>query len=313
MLIKYIPILLINSLLILSKPVKAEVNNYIVGNYENKLTQIINDFFTTHPTEKSVYWSPTVRGKSRYSFLIPRDGHEIASKYSDSSDLYYLSKQLDGGLRFHSNKSKTIDIIKSQDNLNLILSQNFLSDTEIGLFLKNNEKKSFGLNLNKDIIISRNALSNFSVEQSKDKNAAFGAKFVKLSNDEKSEFFGNMNYEFMPNILNVGIGHTWFEVINQFDFTVDIKVQDKKVDKDIYATFGDENMKFQLGLSQIKNNSKINMFFNLKFENALNKKNFGTNIILTSKESVFGLRNLSLKSFRRKNLNMLWRKNMKYN
>jgi hypothetical protein len=31
-------------------------------------------------------------------------------------------------------------------------------------------------------------------------------------------------------------------------------------------------MKFQIGLNQIKNNSNMNMFFNLKFENTLNKK-----------------------------------------
>ena len=72
-------------------------------------------------------------------------------------------------------------------------------------------------------------------------------------------------------------------------------------------------MKFQVGLNQIKNNSNMNMFFNLKFENILNKENFGTNVIISSKDSVFGLRNLSLKSFRRKNLDKLWKKHMSNN
>ena len=72
-------------------------------------------------------------------------------------------------------------------------------------------------------------------------------------------------------------------------------------------------MKFQVGLNQIKNNSNMNMFFNLKFENNLNKENFGTNVIITSKDSIFGLRKLSLKSFRKKNLDMLWKKYMNYN
>ena len=57
----------------------------------------------------------------------------------------------------------------------------------------------------------------------------------------------------------------------------------------------------------------MNMFFNLKFENILKKENFGSNIMLTSKESISGLRNLSLKSFRRKNLDKLWKKHMNYN
>ena len=72
-------------------------------------------------------------------------------------------------------------------------------------------------------------------------------------------------------------------------------------------------MKFQVGLDQIKNRSNMNMFFNLKFENTLNKRNIGSNVIITSKKSIFGLKKLSLKSFRRKNLDKLWKKHMSYN
>ena len=77
--------------------------------------------------------------------------------------------------------------------------------------------------------------------------------------------------------------------------------------------FGDEKMKFQIGLNHIKNNSNMNLFFNLKFENSLGKKNLGTSLLITSKDSIFGLGNLSLKSFRRKNLDFLWKKNINYN
>jgi hypothetical protein len=122
-----------------------------------------------------------------------------------------------------------------------------------------------------------------------------------------------MNHEFKSNYLNVGIGNTWFDIANQFDLTLGIHEQGKKVESEIYATFGDETMKLQIGFDQIKNNSNMNMFFNLKFENTLNKENFGTNIIFSSKNSVFSLRNLSLKSFRKKNLDKLWKKYMNYN
>ena len=104
-----------------------------------------------------------------------------------------------------------------------------------------------------------------------------------------------------------------FDILNQFDFTLGICENDKILESEFYATFGDENMKFQVGLNQIKNNSNMNMFFNLKFENILNKENFGTNVTITSKDSVFGLGKLSLKSFRKKNLDMLWKKYMNYN
>jgi len=313
MLIKYVLILLTNTLFILCSPVEAEVNNYIVGNNEYKLKQIIDNFFTRHTDEERVFWLPKVEGKSRYSFSIPRDGHKIASKYADASGLFYLSKQIDSGLKFQPNKSKKIDIVISENNSNLILSQSILPNINAGLFLKNKEKISFGVNLNKDFVISKNAIGNFGVEQVKGEYTSFNAKLVKLSNNENSEFYGNINHEFKSNHLNVGIGNTWFDIANQFDLTLGIHEQGKKVESEIYATFGDESMKLQIGFDQIKNSSNINMFFNLKFENTLDMENFGTNVILTSKSSIHGLRKLSLKNLRKKNLDILWKKYMNYN
>ncbi len=273
----------------------------------------IDQFFIQNSQKKNVIWAPKIKGKSRYSFSISRDAYYISKKHSDASDLFYLSEINDNGLKFHSNKSKNIDIVISENNSNLILSQSILPNVHAGLFLKNKEKISFGVNLNKDVIISKNALGNFGVEQAKDEYTVFNAKFVKLSYNENSEFYGNINHEFKSDHLNIGIGNTWFDIANQFDLTLGIHEQGKKVESELYVTFGDENMKFQVGLNQIKNNSNMNMFFNLKFENNLYKENFGTNVIITSKDSVFGLGKLSLKSFRKKNLDMLWKKYMNYN
>ena len=204
-------------------------------------------------------------------------------------------------------------MIISENNSYLIFSQSNFSNIDAGLFLSNKEKIAFGVNLNKDVIRSKNALGNFGVEQAKDEYMVFNAKLVKLSNNENSEFYGNVNHEFKSNHLNVGIGNTWFDIANQFDLTLGIHEQGKKVESEIYATFGDENMKFQIGFNQIKNNSNMNMYFNLEFENTLNIGNFGSNVILTSKESMFGLKKLSLKDFRKKNLDKLWKKYMNYN
>ena len=273
----------------------------------------IDQFFIQNSQKKNVIWAPKIKGKSRYSFSISRDAYYISKKHSDASDLFYLSEQNDSGLKFQSNKSKNIDIVISENNSNLILSQSILPNVHAGLFLKNKEKISFGVNLNKDVIISKNALGNFGVEQAKDEYTVFNAKFVKLSYNENSEFYGNINHEYKSDHLNIGIGNTWFDIANQFDLTLGIHEQGKKVESELYVTFGDENMKFQVGLNQIKNNSNMNMFFNLKFENNLYKKNFGTNVIIISKDSIFGLGKLSLKSFRKKNLDMLWKKYMNYN
>ena len=291
----------------------AKEINYISTDSSKSLEENIDQFFIQNAQKKNVIWAPKIKGKSRYSFSIPRDAYYISKKHSDASDLFYLSEQTDSGLKFQSNKSKNIDIVISENNSNLILSQSILSNINAGLFLKNKEKISFGVNLNKDVIISKNALGNFGVEQAKDEYTVFNAKFVKLSNNENSEFYGNINHEFKSDHVNMGIGNTWFDIENQFDLTLGIHEQDKKIESEFYATFGDETMKFQIGFDQIKNNSNMNMFLNLKFENILKKENFGSNIIITSKESIFGLNKFSLKSFRKKNLDKLWKKHMNYN
>ena len=300
-------------LLLMPIIINANEIDYILNDFRISNVESVDKFFLQNPQKKNVTFVPIVRGKSRYSFLISRDAYYISKKHADASDLFYLSEQTDNGLKFQSNKSKNIDIVISENNSNLILSQSILSNINAGLFLKNKEKISFGVNLNKDVILSKNALGNFGVEQAKDEYTVFNAKFVKLSNNENSEFYGNINHKFKSDHLNMGIGNTWFDIANQFDLTLGIHEQDKKLESEFYATFGDETMKFQIGFDQIKNNSNMNMFFNLKFENILNKENFGTNVIISSKDSVFGLRNLSLKGFRRKNLDKLWKKNMNYN
>ena len=296
-------------------PVSVYANeiNYSLNDSYNFNVETIDRFFLQNPQRKNVILAPKIKGKKRYSFSIPRDAYYLSKKHADASDLFYLSEQIDNGLKFQSNKSKNIDIDISENNSNLILSQSILFDLNVGLFLKNKEKISFGANLNKDVIISRNALGNFGVERANDAHTVFNAKFVKLSYNENSEFYGNINHEFKSDHLNVGIGNTWFDIANQFDLTLGVHEQGKKVGSELYVTFGDENMKFQIGLDQIKNSSNMYMFFNLKLENNLNKRNFGSNVIITSKENTFGLKKLSLKSFRKKNLDMLWKKYMNYN
>jgi len=300
-------------LLLMPIIINANEIDYILNDFRISNVESVDKFFLQNPQKKNVTFVPIVRGKSRYSFLISRDAYYISKKYTDASDLFYLSEQTDNGLKFQSNKSKNIDIIISENNSNLILSQSILSNINAGLFLENKEKISFGVNLNKDVILSKNALSNFGVERANGEYTVLNAKFVKLYYNENSEFYGNINHEFKSDHLNVSIGNTWFDIANQFDLTLGIHEQGKKVESELYVTFGDENMRFQVGLDQIKNSTNMNMFFNLKLENTLNKRNFGSNVIITSKKSTFGLKKLSLKSFRRKNLDKLWKKHMSYN
>ena len=309
--VRYYNIIMI--ILLMPITIQAEEIKYIPSNSSKSIVENIDRYFIEKPQKRSVLLTPKIKEKTRYSFSIPRDAYYISKKHADASDLFYLSQKIDNGLTFQPNKSKNIGIVISENNSNLILSQSILSNINVGLFLKDKEKISFGINLNKDFVILKNALGNFGVEQAKDEDTVFNAKFVKLSYNENSEFYGNINHEFKSDHLNMGIGNTWFDIANQFDLTLGIYEQGKKVESEFYATFGDENLKFEIGFDQIKNNSDMNMFFNLKFENILNKENFGTNIIISSKDNIFGLKKLSLKSFRKKNLDMLWKKYINYN
>ncbi|MDB4071863.1 hypothetical protein N9512_05330, partial [Amylibacter sp.] len=71
----------------LNSTVKAEINNYLTGNNEYKITQRIDSFFIEHPSKKRVFWLPEIKGKSRYVFLIPKDAYLNSKKYLDASDL----------------------------------------------------------------------------------------------------------------------------------------------------------------------------------------------------------------------------------
>lgn len=309
MLIKNVTILLTYIFVFFNNSVKADSYNYILGNKE-KINERINSFFIKYPNENIVFWVPEINGKSRYSFSIQRNAYLNSKKYLDSSDLYYLSKKIDDGLKFEPNKSKSIDITLLKNNFNTTYMQRHLLGINTGIFFEKKEN-SFGIILNKDFILSKNSMATIGFKQAKDRYTIFDGKFVKLFNNEGSEIYGNLNYEFNLEILNLGIGHTWFEISNQYDLTVGLEQQDKKVVPNLYVTFGDENRILQIGLNQIEDDT--NIFLSLKFENALNKNKFGTNIIVSSKDNIFGLRNLSLKSFRKSKLDMLWKKNINFN
>lgn len=309
MLIKYV-ILLTNIMFLLNSVAKANTSNYIIGNNQDTIVQRIDNFFINHPKEKRVYWLPEIKGKSRYAFSIKKDAFLTSKKYFDAADLYYLSKKTDKGLRFVPAKQNRIDVSLFKDNFNATYNQSVLLDINAGMFFEKKEN-SYGIIFSKDFIISENALASLDIKQPNNKYTIFNAKFVKLFSNEESEIYGNLYHEFKSDTLNVGIAYTWFEITNQLDFTVGLKEKNKKIESDFYATFGYENVKFQLGLNQIKN--KSNIFFNLKLENNLNNRKLNTNINITSKDDSSDLRKLSLKNFRKKHLDMLWKKYINYN
>lgn len=311
MLSKYVLISFINIFLFLNSPLKAEANNYIIGNNENNVTQRIDNFFIERPNDQRVFWVPKIKGKSRFALSIPRDAYLTSKKYADASDLYYLAEKIDNGLKFYPDKSKNVEIYLSKNKSKIIFTQKFFSNINAGIFLEQKEKY-FGIILDKDFILSKNDLGNLSLELGKDGHTAFKTSLVKLAKNEDGELFGSINYKFKSDNWNTNIGYTWFEIVNQFDFTACVKQNNNKVTSEFYASIGLENVKLQIGLNQIRNNSDANIFLNLKLGDIINKKYFGSQITISSKKDVINNKNLSLKKYRKQSLDSIWRNNIRF-
>lgn len=289
---------------------QAEEVNDISYDINTSVVSKIDKFFTEKPQKTNVIWTPKINGRSRYAFSIPKDAYLISKKHSDSSELYYLSEKIDNGYTSHQDKSKTLDIFSSRDNFRATFEQRFLSNINAGLFF---EKKDnlIGINFNKEFIVSENALSDFGFEQVKDNYTIFKTRFVKLTKNEDAELSGNISHEFKSNIFNVEVANTWFDIANKFDFTVGLKQASNIVSSEIYGTFSEENVKFQIGLNEMRNISNMNIFFNLTFEDIVNVKSFSSKITHTTKND-FIVDNLTLKRLRKHNLDLIWRKYFKY-
>jgi len=309
--INYVIALFVNLFFFLNNSVRAENFNYINGNTEFKITQRIDNYFTKYPTKKRVLWLPEIKGKSRYAFSIPKDAYLNSKKYLDASDLYYLSKKIDKGLKFQSYKSNNINLFIVKDNHKVVLNKRFASNINVGMFLEKKEK-SLGVSIDKDFILSKNVLGNFAFKQHKDDYTILNARFVKLMNNENSELSAIINHKLNSSVLDLNLGYTWFEIANNFDFTAEIKQNNNKLKSDIYASFGEENVKLQVGLNDIKGNSDASFFVNLRFEDIIKNGHFGSNIYMNTKNEMIFNDNLSLKKFRKQGLDSLWRKHLKF-
>jgi len=290
--------------------IQAEEVNYISNDINTQIVSTIDKFFIEQPQKKNVIWIPKINGKSRYAFSIPKDAYVASKKHSDSFELYYLSEIIDNGLTFHQSKPKTLDVFSSRDNFRATFEQRFLSNINAGLFF---EKKDnlIGINLNKEFIVSENTLSDFGFEQVKGNYTVFKARFVKLAKNEDAELSGNISHEFKSNIFNVEVTYTWFDITNKFDFTAGLKKNSNIVSSEIYGSFSEENVKFQIGLNEMRNTSNMNIFFNLTFEDIFNVKNLNSKITHTTNNNII-TNNLTLKKFRKYNLDSLWRKYLRF-
>lgn len=288
----------------------ADDSKFAQENSSSMITQRIESFFVKHPDKLEFLWVPEIRGKSRYVLSIPRQGYNISKKYADASDLYYQTKKIDNKLLLHSNNLKNIDFFWSEDSYELKYKQNTYYDYNVGVFLKN--KNHLGLSIGKEFVLLKNSLGNLNIDLSDNLYPLIQSQYVNLLKNENSELFINTNYSTQLNNLESSIGYVWFDLLDQFDFTIGINQKKRKILPEAYATFGDDKMKFQIGFNQGKYNSNTKMFISLVFKNITNNQKFNTNLTLNSKHSLNENDNLSLKNFRKKSLDQIWRKRMHF-
>ncbi|MDB4245689.1 hypothetical protein N9832_05140 [Amylibacter sp.] len=292
---------------------KSEVNNYIFGgNDKYLLTQRIDNFFSKHPEEKKIFWKPEINGKSRYAFSISKEAFNRAKRYTDTSDLYYHTKKIDEKLSFKADNSKKINLFLQKHDYKLIYKQNITSSINASVFFQKKNDKYYGLILDKNIIALENILGNLAIEQSYDEYPILNVKFVKLTNNENSEIYYNIEYRIKSDYYNSELRYTWFDIASQVDLSMAIKKKNREIYREINTKFRNKNKEFRIGLQQSKNNSKINLFFDLKLNNIFNKKLYNSSVSLGLNNYSIAENNLSLKYLRKKSLDSFWQRNMQF-
>ena len=87
-------------ILLMPITIQAEEIEYIPSNSSKSIVENIDRYFIQKPQKRSVLLTPKIKGKTKYSFSIPRDAYYISKKHADASDLFYLSQKIDNGLTF---------------------------------------------------------------------------------------------------------------------------------------------------------------------------------------------------------------------
>jgi hypothetical protein len=298
--------------LFLAASLQAKEKYYIFEDINPSINHKIDEFFLSNPAKTKVQLIPVVFGKSRYGFSIPKTAYDFSKKYSDTSDLYYLSEKEENNLHLHPSKTKNIDIMLTKQNYKLKFKQDLYQKVNAGFFLQNTKDNPFGIMLDKDFVIFKKNLGNVGINQSKGKYPTFQAKVVSLSNDENSEIYANFDYEINDNEYSFYISHKSFNVFDKFDFTLGLQETDKKLSTNISFSVRDQNMRFNAGFEQLEDIRKSKFFLTLDFFKFNEKKDISTKITLNSQSKFREENMLSLRDLRKQNLDNLWRESMNF-
>jgi len=298
--------------LFLAASLHAQEKYYIFDDKNSSINHKIDEFFLSNPAKRKIQLIPVVSGKSRYGFSIPKTAYDFSKKYSDTSDLFYLSDKKENNLHLHPSKTKNIDIMLTKQNYKLKFKQDLYQKVNAGFFLQNTTDNPFGIMLDKDFVIFKKNLGNVGINQSKGRYPTFQTKIVSLSNDENSEIYANFNYEINDNEYSFYISHKSFNVFDKFDFTLGLQETDNKLSTNISFSISDQNMRFNAGVEKLEDIHNIKFFLTLDFFKFNVEKDISTKITLNSQSKFREENMLSLRNFRKQNLDNLWRKSINF-
>ena len=293
-----------------STPMRAQEIQYLITDSKIKVSDSIDTFFSKNLNESKAIWLPVIDGKSRYAFSIPKDAYYISKKYADTSDLYYLTNKIDNKLSFHQNEVQIINMHVAKNEYKFMYKKSTLFNTNFGIFYQNLKNKSLGLTLDKNFILFENSFGKIDIELFKDYYPLIQTKFVRLNNNENSEINFNFEHEIKSNIFDLGGYYTWFDTANQMDISAGMKNKNKKLYAEIFATLEHKGKAIKLGLNKVTNKSDINIFFNINLKNLFAIKDMNVILDINSSNYFNSDKKLSLKSLRKKNLDVIWRDEM---
>jgi len=311
---KYV-IIILNWLVLslLYSPVQAQGDKYIYSDTNETIVKRIDEFFLNNPDAENVIWMPKIRGLSRFSFSIPKEGYRISKRYKDTNDLFYMSEQKDNGLAIYETKIKKINFLVSEEDMRFEYSQNIFSNIDVNVFIQSAEKAPIGIIAGKYFKISNYKLGKIIAEKSSGEYPILKVKFVNLLQDERSELYANIFHKLQSDDINFKLGYKLFDISNRYNFTVGLQQENDQISSELYINFLSRNAKYQIGFNKIKDISNMNLFFEVKLENIFKRRKLYTNLELRSKNNFDKDDIISLKDIRKQNLDFVWRNGVNLN
>lgn len=183
------------------------------------------NFFRDNPTEQSFSWTPVMSGQTRYMFAIPREGLYEAQKYNDSSALFYLSSITAVSPGFVQSNAWNFGINIAPNGAEISVMRDVGANVTIGGLGLYQEGFSLAGLLELRYFLKNEALLEIYATAGSSKVNHFNFSLAKLSSDESTEVFSNLDLWQEGGEVRARLGQTWFDFYKDFDISIFSQLQ----------------------------------------------------------------------------------------